>query len=139
MVLVQCVANRSPVAAQRDLQQVEQLLAVHAPGGVCAAAVHQDAHAIAGQALGRQQVPGQVALFAGVSGPVQVHRNARRLQVGAQGLGEAGQLFGAFFLVAQQHEEGPQLGVFDLAFQQQGHGRAGLFTGQAARAALAFA
>ncbi|MNM91578.1 hypothetical protein D3C81_1038810 [compost metagenome] len=80
-LLVERGADRRPVAAQWDLQQFEQLFGVHAPGGVGAAAVHQDAHAVVGQAFGRQQVPRQVTLLAGVGGPVQVHGNVWGLQV----------------------------------------------------------
>lgn len=41
-----------PVVAERDLQRRQQLFAVQASGGMRAAAVHEDAHAMAGQALG---------------------------------------------------------------------------------------
>ncbi|MCY1179641.1 hypothetical protein D9M73_200500 [compost metagenome] len=128
-----------PVTAQRDLQGAEQFLGVQAPGGVGAAAVHEDAHAIAGQALGRQQKPGQVAFLAGIGGPVDVHRHGRRLQARAQGLGEACQFLCTFFLVPQQHQEGAELGILDLLIEQHAHGIAGFFAGQAAGAALAFA
>ncbi|MNP57881.1 hypothetical protein D3C76_1527480 [compost metagenome] len=68
-----------PITAQRDLQQRQDLFAVQSPGGVCATAMHQDAHAVGGQAFGCEQVPGQVALLAGVGWPVQVYSNRRSL------------------------------------------------------------
>src|SRR5690606_34172713 len=44
-----------------------------------------------------------------------------------------------FLLVSQQHEEGAELGVLDLAVEQHAHGLAGFLAGHAARAALALA
>ncbi len=99
----------------------------------------EDAHAVVRQALGGQQIPGQVAFLAGIAWPVEVDRDSRCLHALAYGLGEACQLFGTFFLMAQQHEESTQLSVLDLAVEQHAHGLAGFFACQVAGATLAFA
>ncbi|MCY1416913.1 hypothetical protein D9M71_324300 [compost metagenome] len=61
------------------------------------------------------------------------------MQAFAQGLGEAGHFLRAFFLVAQQHQEGAELGVLDLVVEHHAHGGAGFFARQVAGATLAFA
>ncbi|MNF90687.1 hypothetical protein D3C84_732650 [compost metagenome] len=99
LLAIQGLGNGIPVTAQRDLQQLKHLLGVQASGGVGAAAVQQDAHAVGGQALGGKQVPGQVALLAGVARPVEVHRDLRCVQTLTQRFGEAGQFLRAFLLV----------------------------------------
>ena len=139
MLVIQRLGHGIPVAAQRNLQQVEQLLGVQAPRGMRTAAMHQDTHAVCCQALGRQQEPGQVTFLARVAWPVEVDLHWRRLQALAQGFGEACQFLGALFLVPQQHQERTQLGFFDLLVEQHAHGLTGFFAGQAASAALAFA
>ena len=68
-----------------------------------------------------------------------VDSRLRRLHPLAYRFGESGQLFGAFFLVPQQHEEGAELGLLDLAVEQHAHGFAGFFTRQVAGATFAFA
>jgi hypothetical protein len=80
-----------------------------------------------------------MTFLAGVGRPVQIHRQCRRLQAFAQGFGEPGHFFGAFFLVPQQHQEGAELGFFDLFIEQHAHGGAGFFASQVAGAAFAFA
>ncbi|MCY1399877.1 hypothetical protein D9M71_149450 [compost metagenome] len=136
---VQSAADGLPVTAEWNLQSIEQLLGVKTPGGMGATTVHEGAHAVACQAFGSQQEPGQMTFLAGIGRPVDVHRHGRRLQALAQGLGEACELFGAFFLVPQQHQKRTELSVFDRFIEQHAHGFAGFFAGQAAGAALAFA
>ena len=95
-----------PIAAQRDGQFVKQLLTVKTPGGMGATAMHQDAYAVLRQAFGRQQIPGQMALFASVRGPVDIDLDCRCRQTFTYRFNKTGQLFGAFFFVPQQHQEG---------------------------------
>ncbi|MCY1429429.1 hypothetical protein D9M71_453460 [compost metagenome] len=128
-----------PVTAQRDVQFAQQLLAVQASGRVGAAAVHENPHAVLRQALGRQQIPRQVPLLAGIGRPVQIHCHCRRIQAFAQGFGETRHLLEAFFLVPQQHQECAELGFLDLFIEHHAHGFAGLDPGQVTSAALAFA
>ena len=95
-----------PVAAQRNVQFVEQLLAVKAPGRMSTCAMHQDAHAVLGQAFCRKQVPRQMAFFARVGGPVEINRNVRRRQSFPDRIHKTGQLLRAFLFVPEQHQEG---------------------------------
>ncbi|KAF1068201.1 MAG: hypothetical protein GAK45_01428 [Pseudomonas citronellolis] len=118
---------------------MQQLFGIQAPGSVCAAAVQQDASTAGGQTFGGQQEPRQMAFLAGVAGPVQVHGNILRGQTGAYGIGEAGELFRAFLLVPQEHEEGTELGLFHLLIEDHAKGGAGFLASHAARAALALA
>src|SRR5690606_3327354 len=67
------------------------------------------------------------------------HGKGGRLDAFANGFGETGEFFGAFLLVTQQHQEGTELGVLDLAVEQHTHGFAGFLAGQIACAALALA
>ena len=138
-MLVERCFHCLPAVTARDIQLLQQLLGIHTACGMGAATVHEDAHAAGGQRLGRQQVPGQVAFFTGIARPVQVDLNIGGGESWADGLGEAGELLSALFLMSQQHQEGAELGVLDLAVEQQAHGFAGLLAGQAAGAALALA
>src|SRR5690606_5221267 len=81
----------------------------------------------------------QMASLAGTAGPVQVARDRRRLDPGANRLGDAGHFLGAFLLVAQQHQEGAELHLLDAAIEQHAHGVTGLLAGQVAGAALTLA
>ncbi|MNE47502.1 hypothetical protein D3C80_1419120 [compost metagenome] len=80
-----------------------------------------------------------MALLAGVGRPVQIQQSRRHVEALAHRLGETGQFLGAFFLVAQQHQEGAELHFLGLAVEQHAHGLAGFLAGQVARAALALA
>ncbi|MCY1531985.1 hypothetical protein D9M68_672270 [compost metagenome] len=139
LALVQGLGHLLPVLAEGDVQQLQELLAVEPPGGVGAAAMQENAQAAVGQGLGGEQVPGQVALLAGVARPVEVDGDFRCLVALAEGLGEARQFLGVLLLVPQQHEEGAELGVFHLAIEEHAHGIAGLLACHVAGAALAFA
>ena len=139
VALFQSGLDLLPVAAQWNLQLTQQLFGVQPAGRMGTAAVHENPHAVLRQALGGQQVPRQVAFFPGIGGPVEIHRQCWRVEPLAQGLGEAGELLRAFFLVAQQHQERTELGVLDFLVEQHAHGFPGFFARQAAGAALAFA
>ena len=138
IALVQCSADLLPVLAATDAQQLAAVR-YRCARRWGATAVHEDAHAVGCQAPGCEQVPGQVAFLASVAWPVQVDSRLRRLHPLAYRFGESGQLFGAFFLVPQQHEEGAELGLLGLAVEQHAHGFAGFFTRQVAGATFALA
>jgi hypothetical protein len=80
-----------------------------------------------------------MALLAGVGRPVQVDGQRRGLQALTQREREAGQLFGAFFLVSKQHQEGTELRFFHLAVEQHAHRLSGFLASEVAGTALALA
>ncbi len=71
-------------------------------------------------------------------GAAAVHQDFHAV-LGQEGFGEAGEFLRAFFLVPQQHQEGAELGVFDLPVEQHAHGFAGFLAVQAAGTPLALA
>nr|GFA76659.1 hypothetical protein [Tanacetum cinerariifolium] len=139
VVLLQRLTHCLPVAAQRDAQQLQQLLTVKAAGGMRTAAMHQHSHPILRQAFGREQVPRQMTLLAGVGRPVDVYAELGCVQAFAHGFGKARQFIRALFLVPQQHEKRAELGVLDFFIEHHAHCFSGFGAGHVASAAFTFA
>ena len=137
---VQLRLDLGPAPGHGQGQLTQRLFGVQAPGGMAIGAV--DEYPVTGlhQQQYRQDVPGVLVFLAGITGPVQVHRQGRRRgHLGAAGLHETRQFGARFLLYPQQHQERAHLHRLGLAAQDHGERLLRLGPAEGAAAALALA